>query len=566
MNRNEQAESVRAAQNGDKSAFERLYGEYRDKLYFFVLKNVGSKETAEDIVSETFLAAMQRIGELRSGEAFGAWLYSVAYKKCADCIKENSRTAHFESDNERDITIADSALNEPIQLPEDYAVNKQRSEQLKGIIDSLRPEMKSAVILYYYDELPLKDVAKALGTTENAAKKRLFDARKKIRSKIEKLMKGGAFCAVPLSSVLDSVYDAGTASTAKSAAVVSGISAAKIVSVSAALIVAIGLPVGLYAVNNGWGDRRADSDRSIVRTDDAIDDTDLPEVIEVGNEFVYRRRFSGNYNIEDIRGNRVIVTDMTDYRTGFAVNKKTGMTDLDGNEIIPTKYRGVYFTKAGYVQLWTSDGYIYCDMDGNEVSRSYHGSLKEYQGTSNEAEERQFDIKDPDGRFKDHTICRYSNEDRVMLLRKDDSLIWVNENGDVIAEVTGEIKNGGYPVEAEDGPASVNGGRGTSYDDKWYIDLPTFHNGYCSVPHDSKCGLVDTKGNVAVDYGYDQIMYLEDDLWFLVKGDEYFLYDTSLGGEPIKFDLPKGRREFFGKCFSVHADDHAAVYELERKG
>ena len=95
MNRTEQAEAVTAAQNGDKEAFERLYGEYRDKLYFFVLKNIGSRETAEDIVSETFLAAMERINELRAGEAFGAWLYSVAYKKCADHISNEEAHVRF---------------------------------------------------------------------------------------------------------------------------------------------------------------------------------------------------------------------------------------------------------------------------------------------------------------------------------------------------------------------------------------------------------------------------------------------------------------------------------------
>lgn len=568
MNRTEQAEAVKAAQNGDKEAFERLYGEYRDKLYFFVLKNIGRRETAEDIVSETFLAAMERINELRAGEAFGAWLYSVAYKKCADCIKDSSRTAHFESDDERDITIADSALNEPIQLPEDYAVNKQRGEQLKGIIDSLKPDMKSAVILYYYDELPLKEVAKALGTTENAAKKRLFDARKKIRSKVEKLIKGGAFCAVPISSVLDSLYDAKTASAAKGVTVVSGTSAAKIISVSAALVMAAGLPVGLYAMNKGWsGDGRTDSERSIVRDKDEqlYADSDLPELIEAGNVYEFRRRLTGNCEVEDIRGDRAIITDMDGYRTGFAVNAKTGMTDLDGNWLIPADNRGAEFTKAGYVRLWLKDsGYMYCDMDGSEVARAYDGFIKEYEG-ENPDEERQFGINDPEGRFSDYTVHDFCNEDKTMLLYKDDSVIWVNESGEVIAEITGEIYDGCYTVDSPDGLASVNGGRAYYHGEQALIEIPTFHNGYCSVPHDSKCGLVDTKGNVAVDYAYDEIKYLEDDVWFLVDWEDYYLYDTSLGGEPLKLDLPKGKIEFFGKRFCVKTDNVSAIYELNIK-
>ena len=63
---------------------EQLYGEYRDRLFYFALKNVGSREAAEDIVSETFLAALEKLTTLKNADAFGAWLYSIAYNKCND--------------------------------------------------------------------------------------------------------------------------------------------------------------------------------------------------------------------------------------------------------------------------------------------------------------------------------------------------------------------------------------------------------------------------------------------------------------------------------------------------
>ena len=260
------------------------------------------------------------------------------------------------------------------------------------------------------------------------------------------------------------------------------------------------------------------------------------------------------------------MTDMDGYKGGFAVNAKTGMTDLDGNWLIPAENRAAAFNEAGYVRLWGKESgcWIYCDMDGKEIARSYDGFIKEYEGETPD-EERQFEINDPENRFSEYTVYEFSNEDKTVLLYKDDSVIWVNESGDIIAEITGEIIDGGYTVSASDGLASVNGGRAHSDEGKWLIDLPTFHNGYCSVPHESKCGLVDTKGNIAVNYGYDEIMYLDDSLWFLVSGEEYFLYDTLTGGEPVKFDLPEGTKEFFGKCLCVESEDLTAVYELDKR-
>lgn len=54
MNKNELRAVVEKAQNGEKTAFEKLYKEFHEKLYFFVLKNVGDKHTAEDITEDSF--------------------------------------------------------------------------------------------------------------------------------------------------------------------------------------------------------------------------------------------------------------------------------------------------------------------------------------------------------------------------------------------------------------------------------------------------------------------------------------------------------------------------------
>lgn len=274
VNKNEQIDLIKAAKDGDRKAFEQLYSEYRDKLYFFVLKNVGSRESAEDIVSETFLDAMQDLCSLKAEEAFGSWLYSIVYRKCIHYNEENARTAHFDSDVEQELAISDFGLNEPIRLPEDHAVNKQRQEQIKAIIDSLSPEMRSTIILYYYEERSVVEVAQALNIKEGTAKKRLFDARKKIRTKLEKLIENGSFCVAPLGAMLESSIDRNYAvSAVKAGAAVKGISAVKIAAVSAAAVAAVGVPVSLHLIDKGgWGGEQKPNSSSAVHDDRSIAD------------------------------------------------------------------------------------------------------------------------------------------------------------------------------------------------------------------------------------------------------------------------------------------------------
>ena len=264
MNKSEISTLAQRAQLGDRSAFETLYSEFFDKVYFFAKRNVGSEDSAREIASETFASALEHIGELRSGESFVGWLYSIAYSKCTAHIRDEARTEHFSSDEDMEQALADAALNKPLMLPEDYAVSRDTKEKLKAVIDSLPSELRSAVILYYYDDMSVAEVAKTLGTNENNAKQKLHKARTVIRKKIEKLFGSGAmFAAVPMSALLHNTADASYACAAASgAAKVAGTSLAmKFIGIGAAVTVAVGVPIGLSRLNNknNMGDYRPEN-------------------------------------------------------------------------------------------------------------------------------------------------------------------------------------------------------------------------------------------------------------------------------------------------------------------
>ena len=74
MNKAEINKLVVRAQNGDRSAFEELYNEFRDRVFFFVKRTTGSDDAAEDITSETFVKALESIGTLREGDIKGTVL------------------------------------------------------------------------------------------------------------------------------------------------------------------------------------------------------------------------------------------------------------------------------------------------------------------------------------------------------------------------------------------------------------------------------------------------------------------------------------------------------------
>ena len=274
MNKNELRAIVEKAQNGEKTAFEKLYKEFHDKLYFFVLKNVGDKHTAEDITEDSFLASMEGIGSLKEPEHYETWLHSIAFNKCRMYFRQKGREDNISLDDEN--VSEDIHADDTVMLPEDYADSKELKRSLKKVIEGLRPEQRSAVILYYYDGMSLKKVSEILEISENAAKQKLFKARAKIKKEIERIFEGGALAAVPVSAMMRAALPKKYAMAAASpvTAVKTSSTAVKIVGTAAAVVVAVSIPVALRGVNNNGFGVHDDSSVSDSFNDDSLDLSD----------------------------------------------------------------------------------------------------------------------------------------------------------------------------------------------------------------------------------------------------------------------------------------------------
>lgn len=272
MNKNELRAVVEKAQKGEKAAFEELYREFHDKLYFFVLKNVGDKHVAEDITEDSFLASMQGITALKEAENYETWLHSIAFNKCRMYFRQKGREDNISLDDEN--VSEDLHTDDTVMLPEDYADNKELKRSLKKVIEGLKPEQRSAVILYYYDCMPLKKVSEILKISENAAKQKLFKARAKIKKEIERVFEGGTLMAVPVSIMMRTALPKKYAMTAAApvTAVKSSTAAVKIVGTAAAVVVAVSIPLALRGVNNnGFGVHDISSSVSESDCDDSVD-------------------------------------------------------------------------------------------------------------------------------------------------------------------------------------------------------------------------------------------------------------------------------------------------------
>ncbi len=180
----EEIKLVQQLKRRDKNAFDALYETYKDILLRMAYLVSGNREDAEDIVQETFVKCYLHIGELKKEEGFRPWLFQILYRTAYRHVKKRGREIPGE-----DIGMQAMATDEVTSL--DQIV---KSETEKIIIDAVRQlDMKhrAVIVMYYYNELSAKEIAKVLGCSQGTVKSRLHNGRKKLKGLLEVEEEGG---------------------------------------------------------------------------------------------------------------------------------------------------------------------------------------------------------------------------------------------------------------------------------------------------------------------------------------------------------------------------------------
>ena len=154
---------IKNAAKGESSAFGHLYDHYQPMIYRFVLVKVGRREDAEDITHQVFVAAWQNLGTYtHRGNPFSSWLYRIARNQVVDHYRAKKSETSLET-MDPDYFVA--AVNTLADL-----TAKLELEKVRAAIAQLKPEYQDVIILRFIEDLPLKEVAKAIEKSEGAVK------------------------------------------------------------------------------------------------------------------------------------------------------------------------------------------------------------------------------------------------------------------------------------------------------------------------------------------------------------------------------------------------------------
>lgn len=180
----EMTELVRRAQTGDQEAMGELYQQTNKQIYALALRLTGRPELAMDVVQDTYLSAMQNLEKLRDPQALTHWLAQIAANRCRKLLRKEGRYVSPQQDEE-DTSFFD-AIPDPDEklIPETAADDGETRRLLRELIDDLPEAQRECMILFYFSQCPVEQIAQVQECSEGTVKSRLNYGRKKLKEGI----------------------------------------------------------------------------------------------------------------------------------------------------------------------------------------------------------------------------------------------------------------------------------------------------------------------------------------------------------------------------------------------
>lgn len=158
------------AKKGDREAFGNLINKHKISMYRVAKSILKNEHDVEDAISDSILKVYVSLHSLRDNNNFKPWLLKILINECYRVIKVRKRVVVTEEFSKGEASYED----------------KYEDFELKNAIDALEENQKLVVMLFYYEDMSLKDISNALDVPEGTVKSRLNRAKEKLKNMISK--------------------------------------------------------------------------------------------------------------------------------------------------------------------------------------------------------------------------------------------------------------------------------------------------------------------------------------------------------------------------------------------
>lgn len=177
---------VRKVQEDKANAFEALYKEIWNTVYYYCYKSLGNEQDAKDAMQTVFIELYKKFDTLYHPNAFNKFLFTIMKFTCSNFRKKKSRSETDEADDFESLPEDNTDF-----LPSEAFEKEEIRQEIAEMIGTLPAKQREAILLFYYDGLSIKEIAEITDSKFDAVNNRLVTARKTLRERAETLVKKG---------------------------------------------------------------------------------------------------------------------------------------------------------------------------------------------------------------------------------------------------------------------------------------------------------------------------------------------------------------------------------------
>ncbi len=170
---------VEKARKGSKKAFDKVVRRFTPLIFRFLYDLTGNYEDAQDLTQDTFMKAYVKLKTYRGEAAFSTWLYSIAYHTGIDFLRGGKVMRPLHPGDEEKMTV-DAP---PERFPDER-------EAIEKSLRSLSIPQRTAVVLHYYHDMRMREIAGVLGCSESTVRVHLYRALNHLRKTLKDFAPG----------------------------------------------------------------------------------------------------------------------------------------------------------------------------------------------------------------------------------------------------------------------------------------------------------------------------------------------------------------------------------------
>lgn len=176
------AKLVIEAQNSSSDAFAELYAATYQKQYSFAYKYLKDSYLAQDALQETYILALKNLNTLKEPSLFISWLNQICFRVCFNMQRKQNRVTDDLLQFDDDII---NNLHTGKQTPEEHFMDNEQNKYIIKQVLALPLSESQAIILRYYDNLKIDDIAKFMNISKSTVKRHISNGLNRLKKHLE---------------------------------------------------------------------------------------------------------------------------------------------------------------------------------------------------------------------------------------------------------------------------------------------------------------------------------------------------------------------------------------------